>query len=131
MSCGSDGGVGNDTLRGGDGDDTLDGGAGNDRLEGGAGNDVLIEGQGNDTLIGGAGGGTAYGGPGNDTYQTTDGAQGRLRRRLWERSRRRHRRSAGRDRPERVRHSPAVAERRTTARTTFPASSAYPERAPP
>jgi len=63
----TNGGAGNDDVRGGWFADTLTGGAGNDTVQGGDGNDVLFGESGTDSISGGAGNDTIYGGAGNDT----------------------------------------------------------------
>lgn len=63
---GSDGGQGNDILRGTAGESLLLGGVGNDVLDGRAGDDWLEGGQGNDFILTGQGKDVAYGGTGDD-----------------------------------------------------------------
>jgi Ca2+-binding RTX toxin-like protein len=63
------GGSGNDQIRGGQGDDTLKGGSGDDKLIGGLGDDLLNGGSGDDILLGGLGDDILTGGSGNDLLQ--------------------------------------------------------------
>ena len=63
----TNGGAGNDLVRGGWFNEALGGGAGNDTLQGGDGNDTLFGEAGNDSIVGGVGNDTLYGGAGNDT----------------------------------------------------------------
>ena len=63
----TNGGAGNDNVRGGWFNDTLGAGAGNDTMQGGDGRDTLFGESGNDSILGGAGNDTIYGGAGNDT----------------------------------------------------------------
>ena len=67
------GGSGNDQIRGGQGDDTLKGGSADDKLFGGLGDDLLNGGSGDDILLGGLGDDILTGGSGNDLLQ---GGQG-------------------------------------------------------
>ena len=78
----SQGGDGNDRLRGSPGDDILIGGGGDDRLgsgdgndslDGGHGNDVLDSGKGDDVLKPGHGDDVAKGGSGNDRFTYASG----------------------------------------------------------
>lgn len=62
----SEGGLGNDTMRGGGGADFLKGEEGNDSVDGGFGFDTVDGGLGNDSLAGGAGADMVYGQAGND-----------------------------------------------------------------
>ena len=63
----TNGGAGNDLVRGGWFNDALGAGAGNDTIQGGDGNDTLFGEAGNDSILGGAGNDTLYGGAGNDS----------------------------------------------------------------
>nr|WP_316640417.1 calcium-binding protein [uncultured Roseateles sp.] len=62
----SDGGQGNDILRGSDGQSLLLGGSGNDLLDGRGGDDWLDGGDGSDLILTGAGKDVVHGGDGND-----------------------------------------------------------------
>ncbi|MBL0372448.1 calcium-binding protein [Rhizobium sp. KVB221] len=69
----TNGGPGNDRIRGSRGDDELFGNGGNDKIVGRAGDDLLDGGNGNDKLFGDSGNDTVLGGNGNDLVDAGDG----------------------------------------------------------